>query len=151
MRKYEAPAFVDFYFPQRAPFFPRLPRYYMLYFVHRLNTNMFLNMSIKLKAAISKLLACVIVAFFVGKITLNRLSLYNEHLKLNTKKLIDFGKFNQHFHSIYCSNIIYVGAADSKWYKRIYFYHYLEFSSLGLKGRSNSCLFIISRSYQHCN
>ena len=77
----------------------------MLYFVHRLNTNMFLNMSIKLKAAISKLLACVIVAFFVGKITLNRLSLYNEHLNLNTKKLIDFCKFNQHFHSIYCSNI----------------------------------------------
>ena len=112
MRKCEASAFVDFYFPQRAPFFPRLPRYYMLYFVHRLNTDMFLNMSIKLKAAISKLLACVIVAFFVGKITLNRLSLYNEHLKLNTKKLIDFGKFNQHFHSIYCSNIIYVGAAD---------------------------------------
>lgn len=34
-------------------------------------------------------------------------------LNLNTKKLIDFYKFNQHFHSIYCSNIIYVGAADS--------------------------------------
>ena len=48
---------------QRATFFPRLPRYYMLYFVHRLNTDMFLDLSIK-NTVIIKLLACVIAAFF---------------------------------------------------------------------------------------
>ena len=58
---------------------------------------------------------CNSCLFLLARKTLNRISLYNEHLNLNTKKLIDFYKFNQHFHSIYCSNInkIYVGAADS--------------------------------------
>ena len=63
--------------------------------------------------------------FLLARKILNRISLYNEHLNLNTKKLIDFYKFNQHVHSIYCSNIIYVGAADSvhdksKHFKAVY-------------------------------
>lgn len=37
----------------------------MLYFVHRLDTDMFLDLSIK-NTVIIKLLACVIAAFFVG-------------------------------------------------------------------------------------
>ena len=36
-----------------------------------MNTDTLLNMSIKLKAAISKLLACVIVAFLLARKTLN--------------------------------------------------------------------------------